>query len=131
MGDVMRILVIALLATIAARSSWAQQLAPAGYSVVATQPAQMPAWREDSLGKLSLRRHIVVGAVAGIITVGVAAAIALAVEDTECLGCAPIIVVPMLIGIGGGAGAIGGAVVYGLRRLSRSDRAQREGAPGT
>jgi hypothetical protein len=133
----MRNLAIALLVFAASRMS-AQRVAPvahvASQSVLSHSQDAGPidvALNADSTPKhLSLGRHVVAGAVVGVLTLGATAAVALAVENSECLGCAPIIIVPVVIGIGAGAGALAGTLVYGVRRLSAKERARRAAPQG-
>lgn len=106
----------------------AQELAPTAFRVPArTGPyavSSIASTRSDT--SLSLGRHILAGVVVGVLATGAGFLIEGAVNDDaydDCIMCP--IVVPIVIAGGGVAGGIGGAIVFGLRRISQSDRAPR------
>jgi hypothetical protein len=120
----MRILFLAL---VLATPVLAQQRTPVAYSM---SPGATPVAASVSLARsdtsLSLGRHILVGLAVGLVATGAGFLIEGALNENaydDCMMCP--IVVPIVIGAGGAVGGIGGAIVYGIRRLSSSASAPR------
>ena len=123
----MRTLVL-LLVVASSTPGLAQELAPRAFRVPAARGpnavTSLSSIRSDTT--LSLGRHILVGVAVGVLATGAGFLIEGAVNDDaydDCIMCP--IVVPVVIAGGGVAGGIGGAIVFGLRRLSQSDLAPR------
>jgi hypothetical protein len=131
--DVMRILIVVLALGMPA-SLAAQRFEPVGYHrSMARAPVPVPTLtvpKADS--SPSVGRHILIGIAVGAVATGAGFLIEGAVNPgayDDCMMCP--IVVPIIIGAGGAIGGIGGAAVYGLRRLSAKERARRVPLPGS
>ena len=103
----------ALLLVLLPSAAHAQRLAPAGVQV----PRRFTTGPDSAAREISASKYVWRGALIGGATLGAIAVVLAVTADSECLGCAPaVILAPIAVGTGALLGAAVGYVVYRLRR---------------